>query len=63
MYYSGHDTKVKERIFHQGYLNEITLAVRNITTYNFNTLNAFFINYYVKKIDNKQLKSISYLCT
>ena len=49
MYYSGHDTKVKQRIFHQE-PNGMILAVRNITTYNFNTLNIFFINSYVKRI-------------
>ena len=57
MYYSGHDTKVKQRIFHQE-PNGMILAVRNITTYNFNTLNIFFINSYVKRIIDKRFRSI-----
>ena len=56
MYYSGHDTKGKQRIFQEP--NGMILAVRNITTYNFNTLNAFFINSYVKRIIDKRFSSI-----
>ena len=31
------------------------LAVRNITTYNFNTLSTFFIKYVIKNINKKVL--------
>ena len=61
MYYSGHDTKVKELSFIKS--NEITLTVRNITIHNFNTFNTLFINYYVKRIINKRFRGISYSYT